>query len=143
MLNPTLQQLKEQLVAVDISVNMSRVLKIETNKDGIIDAYLKIWNGGIKLTDKEFDITKEYIRMYIDYTEGGVKEPYLSEMLFSSANTKRIKDKLNISKQNWNNYKTTLLTKKIFLIQGDLVQINPLIIPQDELTFKFIRNDIR
>jgi len=117
---------------------MENVLRARVTKEGHIDAYLKIWNGGLQLTDRELDVVKELVRSYMEFTEGGVKEPYLTQMIMSSENANRIKRKLKLSKQNFSNIKTKLKDKKVLLEDGEEnIFFNPMFIPKKEITFKF------
>lgn len=116
---------------------MKNVLKARLSKDDFIVAYLKIWNGGLQLTDKEFSIVVEIVKLYMDYTEQGVKDPALSELVFSPKNMKKVKEVLDISKQNWNNYKNKLIEKKIILGDETGPTLNPLLYPKKEITFEF------
>lgn len=102
-----------------------------------VDAYLKIWNGGLQMTPKELDITKAIIALYERYSDDNVKEPSLSEMVFSAKNLRVLKEDLEISKQNWSNYKTSLLKKRVLFSKNGDLRINPYLIPADTLTFKF------
>lgn len=116
---------------------MENVLTARLNKPKFIEAYLRIWNGGLQLTDKEFEVAVEILKLHDIYTEAGVQEPVASEMIFQPKNIKAIKDKLDVSKQSWNNYKTKLIEKKVLLSNNDLLIVNPMLIPKTELTFKF------
>ena len=35
------------------------------SKEHLVKNYLEIFNGGLKLTDKEFDIVKEFVLIYL------------------------------------------------------------------------------
>jgi hypothetical protein len=116
---------------------MKDVFTTRANEAGVIDAYLKLFNGGLKLTDKEFAIMKFFVTLQVSYMRDGVKEPYLSELLFSPKTLKQVKTELDISKQNWNNYKQKLQDKKVFLNLDGYLTVNPVLIPRPEITFKF------
>ena len=109
------------------------------SKEHLVKNYLEIFNGGLKLTDKEFDIVKEFVLIYLKYSEDGVKEPTLSEFTFSNKNIQRVKTVLDISKQNWNNYRNKIIEKKAVIEKDGELFLNPVIIPQEEITFKFIK----
>ena len=98
-----------------------------------IKLWLTAWNGGLGLTDKEIELTSAILSKAMDLAEGGVKEPYVSELVLSSKSLIEIRNVLGLTKQGMNNYKKSLVAKKI-LIEG---KINPKIIPQAVLTFKF------
>jgi hypothetical protein len=116
---------------------MKSVLEAKLSRDDFIVAYLKIWNGALKLTDKEFSIVVEIVKLYMSYIDQGVKEPALSELVFRLKNMQKLREDLSISKQNWTNYKARLLEKKIVLGAKEGQILNPLLYPKEELTFKF------
>ena len=116
---------------------MKDILTTRADRDGIIDTYLKLFNGGLKLTDKEFAILKEFVKLHVSYMEEGVKEPFLSELVFSAKNIKQVKLDLEITKQNWNNYKQKLQDKKVILNIDGIYRVNPMLIPRQEITFRF------
>ena len=120
-----------------IKVDMKNVLEARLSKEDFIVAYLKIWNGALKLTDKELSIVVEIIKLYFSYIDQGVKEPALSELVFRLKNIQKLRDDLNISKQNWTNYKVRLQEKKVVLNSLEGQTLNPLLFPKEELTFKF------
>jgi hypothetical protein len=99
-----------------------------------IKLWLTTWNGGLKLTDKEIELTTAILNKFMNLEEGGVKEPYISELVLSSKSLIEIRNNLGLTKQGMNNYKKSLITKKI--INGG--KINPKLIPRSTLTFKFI-----
>jgi len=111
------------------------IAKVDTV--GFVDAYLKLFNGGLKLTDKEFSIMKEFILLRMQYSKDGAKGDVPRELVFLPKNVNRIKDKLAISKQNWGTYKDSLLIKKAIVQFGDVFDINPILIPRKEITFKY------
>ena len=119
--------------------DMENVLVAHVTKEKHVDAYLRIWNGGLQLTDRELEVVKKLISSYQEFEGAGVQEPYLTEMLFSQKNIRKIKDDLNLSKQNWGNIKKRLKEKKV-LIDGkeeDVIYFNTMLLPKEEITFKF------
>src|SRR5690554_5048473 len=110
----------------------------KVTKAQFIDAYLRLWNGGFKMTEKEIEIVKYILQFYEKVSNGGVREPYLSEIVFSSKHVSILKKECNLTKQGWNNYKKTLVLKKVLIEHDDVIFINPMLIPRTEITFKFI-----
>ena len=40
-------------------------LRLKTDKKDHIDKYLRVWNGLMKLTGKEFEVTKSLLELYL------------------------------------------------------------------------------
>ena len=81
---------------------------------------------------------KEFILLFMRYSNDGVKQPTLNELIFSIKNINNIKTKLEISKQNWSNYKQKLIEKKaLYQRDGEECFINPILIPRLRITFEF------
>jgi hypothetical protein len=117
---------------------MKNVLTARVTKEQHVNAYLQLWNGGLKLTDRELKVVKEIVKSYMEFEQGGVKEPYLSQMVLSTENANRIKKELKLSKQNFSNIKTKLKDKKVLLTdQEDRTYVNPTFIPKKSITFNF------
>ena len=75
----------------------------------------------------------EYDRLYSD----GVKEPYASQLIFSTDSIKRIKEDLKLSNQYYGNLREKLVKKKI-LIEKDGFSLNPGVFINDSITFNFV-----
>jgi hypothetical protein len=112
-------------------------LKARVNKDQFIIAYINIWNGGLRLTDKEIEFLKELLDRYLSMEEAGLKQPYLNKILFSKETMSEIKAKLSLSNQGMFNYRTQLIEKKVLRESPEGMFIDPRLIPRKELTFKF------
>jgi hypothetical protein len=78
-----------------------------------IRAYITLWNGTWRLTDKEVDVLSEFLRSYLKLKKDGLKEPYLSKYLFS------------------------LKKKNIILETENGSTIDERVIPVKKLTFEF------
>jgi hypothetical protein len=103
-----------------------------------IRAYITLWNGTWRLTDKEVDVLSEFLRSYLKLKKDGLKEPYLSKYLFSLDNRKEIKEKItNISDQGIVNYLSSLKKKNIILETENGSTIDERVIPVKKLTFEF------
>jgi hypothetical protein len=129
---------------VEMLQNMQKEIRpliAKVTKKQFVDAYLKLWNGGFKMTDKEMDIVKDILSIYETVSKDGIKEPYLSEIVFSQKHIAQLKTKHELTKQGWSNYKKALLAKKILFEKDEIVYINPVLIPRTEITFKFIINE--
>lgn len=112
-------------------------LRLKTDRKDHIDKYLRVWNGLMGLTTKEFNVTKSILETYVDVKDGGVEEPYLSEIVFSNKKLKPIKEKYKLNHANWYSLKKSLLAKRV-LYETEGLTINPRLIPQTEITFKFL-----
>jgi len=115
-------------------------LSAKVNKRDFIIHYINIWNGTLKLTDKEKDILYELLYRYINLMQQGLFEPYIGPLVFSKQSLSDIKKKLGISSQGMNNYKNQLIDKRIIKEEAGTYYIEPRLIPQEEITFKFIVN---
>lgn len=113
-------------------------LTLKTDPKDHIDKYLRVWNGLLKLTKKEFTVTKSLLELHKDITDSGVKEPYLSELLFSSNNLKKIKIEHGLNNSAWYMVKKSLVAKGVLESSDESLSINLKIIPQESITFKFI-----
>jgi len=117
-------------------------LTLKTDRKDHIDKYLRVWNGLMGLTGKEFAVTKTILENYLDVKDSGVKEPYLSEIVFSNKKIKPLKDVHKLNNANWYTIKKSLLAKRVLYDKEDVgLTINPKLIPQEKITFKFIIDD--
>jgi hypothetical protein len=114
-------------------------LTTNVNRATHVKRWIQLWNGGIKLTDKEAEFFGELLERALEMTEQGVKEPYLGELLFSTKTMAEIKEKLEIaSKQSINHYKTSLKSKGVIYKDEDgIYHVHANMIPQLTITFKF------
>lgn len=112
-------------------------LKARVNKWQFIDCYINIWNGQLELTDKEKLLFRQILFKYLSLHEQGLKEPFLSQLLFSKESLNEIRNELGLKAQGFHNYKTQLITKRaIRETEGGYI-IDPKLVPQKEVTFKF------
>jgi len=112
-------------------------LKLKTDAQDHIDKYLRVWNGLMGLTKKEFSAAKALISLHTELKNAGISEPYLSEMVFSSSKLKKIKEDLGLNNSAWYTIKKSLIAKKVIRESEEALEINPRMIPQEVLTFKF------
>ena len=115
------------------------ILPARVDRHKHISLWIKIWNGGLGLTDKEQSFLGELLYRTMDLREQGIREPYLGQLIFNTKTLREIKEKLSLSKQGLNNYKIQL-TKKGVLDKDDNgdYHIKPQLVPQKSITFKFI-----
>jgi len=102
-----------------------------------ITHWIKLWNGGMQLTDKEQVFFGEILYRYMHLMDKGIKEPYLGELVFSTKQMQEIKSKLKLSKQGLTNYKMALRDKGC-IVKGEEGWFVPeILIPKKEVTFSF------
>ncbi len=54
------------------------IVKVNTEKLGFSKAYLTLFNGTLKLTERELDLLSLLLDKYLEFKEQGLKEPFLS-----------------------------------------------------------------
>lgn len=116
---------------------MSNILTAKVDTKGFVEAYIKLWNGGLQLTPKEVAVMSEIVLSYMVFNKDGVNEPYLTDLVFATKNVNRIKSVLDLSKQNWGNYKIKLKEKRVLIENGERIELNRLFLPKKEITFRF------
>jgi hypothetical protein len=109
-------------------------------KSKFVENYITLWNGGLKLTDKEQEVLVVVIDTYNEILLA-TKEPFASELLFSTKSRKVMMEKLGLNPQGFNNYFKGLKDKGVIFEKDDYYQLNPIIIPQTEILFKFILDE--
>ena len=114
-------------------------LKTKVNRHSHIKLWIKLWNGGLELTEKEQTFLGEILFRVMSLQEEGIKEPYLGQLVFSTKTLAEIKEKLKLTKQGLNNYKAQLKKKGVIYKDDDgIYHIDHKLIPQTTLQFKFI-----
>ena len=106
--------------------------------DSHVKAWLKIWSGVLSLTNMDIEILSYIMINYIKVKRDGVMEPYASKLVLGNDSIKDIRKKFNnMSRQAFNNYKAKFKEKKVLIEEEDVLFINPKLVPQKELVFKF------
>lgn len=116
-------------------------LTAKVNRHSHIRHWIKLWNGGLQLTNKEQLFFGELLYRAMDMLENGVKEPYLSQLLFSGETMKEIAEKLDITAKGLQNYKYQLVEKKAITKTETGYVLKPALIPRNSITFEFVYND--
>ncbi len=114
------------------------ILTARVDKDGFIENYLNLWNGGFKLTASELNLLRLILDKALSLIADGVKEPYLSQLTLSRESIGKIKKELNLSDSGLHAIKKKLIDKHILIEVEDGLVIRDCVIPQKEITFKFI-----
>lgn len=103
--------------------------------------YLSLWQTAANLSDREADVLAVVLAKRTQLIADGLKEPYLSEYLFNTRSRKEYCDELDISIANFQNILLSLKKKNIITDGIDSIHIDPRLLPQEEITFKFILDD--
>lgn len=119
-------------------------LTTSVNRHTHVLNWIKLWNGGFNLTEKEQSFFGAILEKYLELMEDGVKEPYIGELVFSTKTMAEIKEKLNLTKQGLTNYKVALKDKGVIRKNDTGVwTVIPMLIPQTEVIFKFVYDEQR
>lgn len=126
---------------VEILQNMlnekNKPIVLTVSRKQFFSAYLKIWSGGFKLTEKELKLLVDILEIRNKIVTDGVKDPYLSELVFSNKNINALKKKHELQKQGWHNHKNSLIAKKALFEHDDIIYVSPVLIPREELVINF------
>jgi hypothetical protein len=113
------------------------IQKAKVTEDEFIMSYLRLWNGGIGLTQKELDILFFFLKRKRKLERDGVPTPYIKNMLFNTETVNDMKKALKMSNSNWGNYKAKLMEKKILIEKDDFLFIHQMLIPREKITIEF------
>ena len=113
------------------------VINIKGSPQEVVSAYLRVFLTNQRLTEKQLEVTTALISKYAEYTSNGVVEPYASILLFSTETRKSIVTTLDISPAHLNNTFNALTKRHILSKQNGRYSINPQLLPNKSLTFKF------
>lgn len=116
-------------------------LTARVNRKQFILNYIDIFSGSLKLSNKEKEFLYELLDQYLILQSEGLQEPYIGKLVFSKESLSLIKEKLGISSMGLFNYKSSLIKKKVIIDKIPGLQIDPRLVPQTELTFRFIVNE--
>jgi len=116
-----------------------RQLVININGDiyEVVKKYLRIFLAQESLTEKQLEVATALVARYSEYLHGGVKEPYASTLLFSTDTRKDIVKELKISYAHLLNTFKALIGKQIIAREGNRYVLNPYIVPNSSILFKF------
>jgi len=121
---------------------MNKIITASIPKDQLVKAYLTLWNGILQLTDKELLIMESLVSKYLELQLVIKDSKYLYEVLFSTQSLKDIRIRLNLKEQTLNNYKVSLKSKGILIIDRDgNYSLDERVIPVNQITFKFETHD--
>jgi hypothetical protein len=113
------------------------IINIIGNADHVVSTFLRVFLANERLTGKQLEITTALVSKYSEFVNNGVSEPYASTLLFSTETRKDICKDLKIGAAHLNNTFDALMKKNILGKENGKYQMNPHIVPNSTLTFKF------
>ena len=114
------------------------ILETTTTEDKLPQIWLQLLNGKLKLTEKELEFVAHIMSLYIQYNRQGLIEPFLSKIVFGAESRKDICDAVGgLSAQNFNNRLKQLIDKRIVIFKEGNYFLEPTLMPQSEITFRF------
>jgi len=119
----------------------SMQVSINGDTKQVVSSFLRVFLANQRLTEKQLAVTTELVSKYTEYRFNGIKEPYASQLLFSTDTRKTICSVLAISPAHLNNTLKALTDKSIVAKEHDKYIMNPSIIPTSKLTFNFTITD--
>ena len=111
---------------------MKLTIQTQDNKHHI-DLWLTLFQGGTNITSREKEVLAELISAYLLLKSKGLIEPFLSKEVLGTDIRKIICNSLEISTFNLTNILAALKAKGCIFDD----KINPQLIPEKELIFKF------
>lgn len=112
-------------------------IKVKDEED-LFNKCTSIWMRFMNLTKREGELYRILLKKYIEMIENGVKEPYISQIIFGTDFMREVRTEMNLTHQNFNNLKMSLKKKSIIFEEGDSYRINPAVAVHQEITFKFV-----
>lgn len=117
-----------------------KVIQVQVTSDTFIQVYLSLFYSSLHLTKTEQKVLEIIVENYLKL-KGKVQEPYLTELVLSSERRREVCTSVGISAPHLNNTIKSLKEKDIFLDQ-DALEIDPRLIPHNNLRFEFVIEDI-
>jgi hypothetical protein len=114
-------------------------VKVKTaNQGGLSRAYLTLFNGSLKLTEKELGLLSLLLDKYVEFKEEGLKEPFLSKFVFSTETKKEVQKISKTEPQYFQNILASLVKKGPLISKGfGQYTFDSMVIPRREIAFKF------
>lgn len=113
-------------------------VKVNTDKLGFSKAYLTLFNGSLKLTDRELDLLALLLDKYLEFRDQGLKEPFLTKFVFSTDVKRDIQQELDINSQYFQNIISNLAKKGVLFSKGSgQYEFVPSLIPKRKIEFWF------
>ena len=115
-----------------------KIVKVNTATLGFSKAWLTLFNGSLKLTDRELDLLSVLLDKYMEFRDEGLNEPFLSKFVFSTETKREVQATLDINSAYFQNIVSNLAKKGVLEKRGaGLYGFLPQIIPQREIGFSF------
>lgn len=108
---------------------------LNVTKEQWLKYHLKIWKGALDMTNKECDIIEYFIKEYQMYKEEGLDPEVIDKLVYSQESYSAMRSLLKLSPQNWNNYKQTMIKKR--LLTGTPLKVNEKLLLDSIIEFKF------
>ncbi len=109
---------------------------LNVSKEDYIKKYVRVITHGL-ITDSELLVIDQFISKYLELKQDQLPDKYLNKLLFDSETRKVMYNTLGYSYHNFNNYFKSLKDKGLIVENGGEYQINPFVLPQDSIAFKF------
>lgn len=114
------------------------IVKVNTAVLGLSRTYLILFNGSLKLTERELDLLSLLLDKYTEFKEEGLIEPFLSKFVFSTETKKNVQKSMNINAQYFQNIISGLVKKGCLKSLGaGQYAINASLIPRKQIGFHF------
>lgn len=113
------------------------VINITGSSVEVVSTFLKVFLAQERLTGKQLEIATALVSRYTEFVNNNVQEPYASILLFSTETRKEVCKELNIGAAHLNNTFDALMKKNILGKADGKYYMNPNIVPNSTLTFKF------
>lgn len=113
------------------------VINITGSSVEVVSTFLKVFLAQERLTGKQLEIATSLVSRYTEFVNNNVQEPYASILLFSTETRKEVCKELNIGAAHLNNTFDALMKKNILGKADGKYYMNPNIVPNSTLTFKF------
>lgn len=114
-----------------------RVLEAKVSRKQFVSSYLQLWKGSFKFSRASYKLTGLLVMKYLELYETGLRDPYLSDTLFSTKVFQGFKSEFNNKSQVMYNLKRELKQINIISESGDGFRLNPVLIPVKSITFKY------
>lgn len=112
---------------------MKLKIKVKNNREHF-NLWLTLFQSGSNLTDREKSILVEILVRREELSKDGIKEPFLTKLLFDTDSKELICDRLLISGFSYANALKSMKDKSII---SEGLEIESSLIPEDSLEFNF------
>jgi hypothetical protein len=122
---------------MNILTSSKLVISIAGSADHVVSMFLTVFLAKERLTEKQLEVATALVSKYSEFVTSGVPEPHASTLLFSTETRKDICKALKIGAAHLNNTFDALEKKNILGKEDGKYQMNPNIVPNSTLMFKF------